>query len=70
MMTKEPLLTPAQAGQLLGLPTRRVLRLALPRVQYGYRTVRYRLRDIETYMTEHTRRVPVQVGGGQTRPGG
>lgn len=65
---KERLLTPAQAGALLGLPTRRVLRLALPRVVYGYRTVRYDLKDLETYMDEHRRPLPppLRASGAQS----
>ena len=61
---REPLLTPAEAGALLGLPTRRVLRLELPRVQFGYRTVRFNPKDIETYMHEHLRPLPPPPASG------
>ena len=51
-MTPKPLLTPKEAGYLLRVPGRRVLRLDIPKIQMGYRTVRYRPEDVETFIQQ------------------
>jgi hypothetical protein len=58
MTHNEPLLTAAEAAQLLGLTKRRVLRLPIPRIEFGYRTIRYRREDLEDFKRRSVRGAP------------
>ena len=49
-----PLLSAAQVGESLGLSRRQVLRLPLPQVRLGLRTIRYRVEDVQNYVKKAT----------------
>lgn len=46
----DSLLSPVAVAKMLGLSPRHVLRLPIRRLRIGYRTVRYRLRDVEAFL--------------------
>jgi excisionase family DNA binding protein len=55
MDTHAQLLTPTEAARLLGVSRRHLLRLPLKRIRIGHRTVRYRLEDMEEFLSFHVR---------------
>ncbi len=48
-----PLLSPKQVGVLLNISGRQVLRLGIPQIRLGRRTIRFRMADVEAYMNTH-----------------
>ncbi len=50
----QPLLTPAQVAEFLGISRRQVLRLPIRRTTLGPKSVRYRMEDIDAYIEEKT----------------
>jgi hypothetical protein len=50
----ELLLTPRQVGRMLGISARQVLRLSIPQVRFGHRTIRYRRQDVVASIQKNT----------------
>jgi excisionase family DNA binding protein len=48
------LLTTQQVARLLGVSARQVLRLPIPQVRLGYRTIRYRRADVVAFIEKST----------------
>ena len=48
------LMNTKQVAELLGLSTRQVLRLGIPHVRLGRRTIRYRVEDVQNHVHKAT----------------
>ena len=46
----QPLLSPAQVAEILNISRRQVLRLPIPRITLGPKSVRYRSEDLNAYI--------------------
>ena len=44
------LLSPRQVAAMIGISRRNVLRLGIPRIQLGHRTIRYRKEDVDGFI--------------------
>jgi excisionase family DNA binding protein len=49
-----PLFKPKEVAMLLGVSVRQVLRLPIPQVRFGPRTIRYRKEDVDAFIQENT----------------
>jgi hypothetical protein len=49
------LLSPKQVAILLGISSRQVLRLPIPQIRLGPKTIRYRKEDVNAFVKESTR---------------
>lgn len=47
------LLTALEVAALLGIRPKRVYELPIPRVRLGTKTIRWRMKDIQTYVDQH-----------------
>lgn len=49
-----PLLTAKQVGVMLSMSSRQVLRMLIPRVRLGPKTIRFRKEDVDAHVEKNT----------------